>query len=47
MFHNLLMKFLSKDTHEIHKNWAIANFNDSTVFTIGICVDDAYGMEFS
>lgn len=46
MFHNLLMKFLSKDAHEIHKNWAIANFNDSTVFTIGICVD-AYGMEFS
>lgn len=40
MFHNLLMKFLSKDAHEIHKNWAIANFNDSTVFTIGICVDD-------
>lgn len=32
MFHNLLMKFLSKDAHEIHKNWAIANFNDSTVF---------------
>lgn len=49
VFHKLLMKFLCKDAHEIHKNLAITNLNDFTVFTctIGTCVDDTYGMEFS